>query len=52
MEAVITTAISSTTAAVTDVASDNIPTIMVVFGALVAFGLVLRLVKRLIGRKV
>jgi len=52
MEAAITAAIASTTASVADVATDNIPEIMVVFGALVAFGLILRLVKRLIGRRV
>jgi len=51
MEAAINAGIASTTATVTDVLTTNIPVVLVVFGGLVALGIVLRLVKRVIGRK-
>jgi len=50
MEAAINAGIASTTATVTDVLTTNIPVVLVVFGGLVALGIVLRLVKRVIGR--
>jgi len=43
--------VSTTTSAVGTVMTDNLPTIMVIFGGLVALGLAIRLVKRLIGRR-
>lgn len=51
MEAAIATGIASTTEAVTDVLTTNIPVVLVVFGGLVALGIALRLVKRTIGRR-
>lgn len=47
----INTGIASTTEAVGDVMVDNLPTILGVFGALIALGVILRLVKRVIGRR-
>jgi len=51
MESAITAAIASSTATVTTVATDNLPTVFVVFGSLLALSVILRLVKRLIGRR-
>lgn len=51
METAISTAVASTTAEIVSVLTTNIPVIMVVFAGLVALGLILRLVKRVIGRK-
>jgi len=51
MEAAINTGIASTTEAITDVLTTNIPVVLVVFGGLVALGIALRLVKRTIGRR-
>jgi len=47
----ISAGIASTTDAVGDVLVANLPEILGVFGALVALGLILRLVKRTIGRR-
>jgi len=47
----INAGLASTTEMITDVLTANIPVVMVVFGGLVALGIVLRLVKRTIGRK-
>jgi len=47
----ISDGIATTTSAVGQVMQDNLPAIMVVFGALVALNLIIRLVKRLIGRR-
>lgn len=51
MESAISTGVASTTAAITDVLTTNIPVVMVVFGGLVALGIALRLVRRTIGRR-
>jgi len=51
MEAAINGGIASTTATVTSVLTTNIPVVLVVFGGLVALGIVLRLVQRTIGRR-
>jgi len=51
MEAAINAAIASTTELITDVLATNIPLVMAVFAGLVALGIILRLVKRVIGRK-
>jgi len=51
MDTAINTAIASTTDAVVDILTTNIPVVMVVFGGLVALGIAIRLVKRLVGRK-
>lgn len=51
MEAAINAGIASTTETVTNVLTTNIPEVLIVFGGLVALGIVLRLVKRVIGRK-
>jgi len=49
--AAITDGVATTTAAVGSTMTDNLPSIMVVFGALIALGLIIRLIKRLIGRR-
>lgn len=51
MEAVVSAAISSTTATVTNVLTTNIPVIMVVFAGLVGLAIALRLFQRLVGRR-
>jgi len=51
MEAAINAAVASTTDSITSVLTTNIPEVMLVFAGLVALGIVLRLVKRVIGRK-
>lgn len=51
MEAVIQSAVSTTTATVTNILTTNIPTIMVVFAGLVGLGIALRLISRLVGRR-
>jgi len=43
--------VASTTEGVTTTLATNLPEILVIFGALVALGIVLRLVKRTIGRR-
>jgi len=47
----INTGIASTTEAVGDVLVANLPLVLAVFGGLVALGIILRIVKRVIGRK-
>jgi len=47
----IDTGIASTTEGVTTTLTTNLPEILVIFGALVALGIVLRLVRRTIGRR-
>jgi len=49
METVISTVVASTTATVTDVLVTNLPAVFVIFAGLVALGLILRMVGRLIG---
>jgi len=51
MEAAINAGIASTTDAVTNVLTTNIPLVLAVFGGLVALGIVLRLVRHTIGRR-
>jgi len=51
METAINVGIASTTATVTNVLTTNIPLVLVVFGGLVALGIVLRLVRHTIGRR-
>jgi len=51
MEGAITAAVASTTDSVVDVLTTNIPVVMVVFGGLVALGIVLHLIRRVIGKK-
>jgi len=51
MEAAITGGIASSTEAVTDVLTSNLPAILVVFGALVALAVILRLFGRVVGRR-
>lgn len=48
---VINTAIASTVEAVVDVLTTNLPLVLGVFGALVALGIIIRMVKRYIGRR-
>jgi len=43
--------VASTTEGVTTTLTNNLPEILVIFGALVALGIVLRLVRRTIGRR-
>jgi hypothetical protein len=47
----ITAAVATTTAAVSSSIATNLPVIMVVFGGLVALGIIMRFIKRLIGRR-
>jgi len=47
----ISDGVATTTSAVGTTMSDNLPAIMVVFGALIALGLIIRLIKKLIGRR-
>jgi len=49
--AAISAGVASTTEAVGDVMVDNLPAIFVVFGSLIALGLIIRLIRRLIGRR-
>jgi len=49
MEATISTVVGSTTSTITDVLTTNLPSIFVIFAGLVALGLILRMVGRLIG---
>jgi len=51
MEAAITAGIEAMASTTETVFATNLPTIMVVFGGLVALGVILRIVKRVIGRK-
>jgi len=51
METVITTAISSSTAQITDVLTTTLPVVLAFFGSLVALGIALRLFKKYVGRK-
>lgn len=51
MQTAISTAVASTTAEVVDVLTTNIPVVFVVFAGLIALGLILRLINRVIGRK-
>lgn len=47
----ISAAVATTTDALGDVLVANLPAIFVVFGGLVALNLVIRLIKRLVGRR-
>lgn len=51
MEAMIQTAVASTTETVTDVLTTNIPVIMVIFAGLVGLGIALHFIRRFIGRR-
>jgi len=51
MFAAITAAVATSTNSISDVLTNNLSTIFSVFGALVALNLVIRLIKRLIGRR-
>jgi len=51
MESMVSGAIASTTATVTNVLTTNIPVIMVVFAGLVGLGIALHFVRRFIGRR-
>jgi len=51
MSAAITAAIASTTAEIRDTLNDNVGVILVLFGSLVALGILIRMVKRYVGRK-
>jgi len=51
MEQAIADGVASTTEMVTNVLTTNLPGILAVFGGLVALGIALRIVKRVIGRK-
>jgi len=51
MEQAITAGIDTAVASTTAVLTANIPTVLAVFGGLVALGIALRLVKRTIGRR-
>jgi len=44
--------VASTTEAVGDVLVNNLPAVLGVFGALIALGLIIRVIKKLIGRRV
>jgi len=49
--AAIAAAVATTTNALGQVLTDNLPAIFVVFGGLVGLNLVIRLIKRLVGRR-
>jgi len=51
MEAAITAAIASTSAAITNVVTDNLAVVLVIMGSLIGLGIVLRLLRRAAGRK-
>jgi len=51
MEAAITAAIASTTASISDTLSDNLGVVLAVFGGLVALGILIRLIKKNVGRR-
>jgi len=51
MNEAITASIASTTEAVTEVLTTNLPVVMVVFGGLLALGVILRVVRSVIGRR-
>jgi len=51
MSGAISTAVSSTTAEVVSIFTTNLPVVMVVFAGLVALGIVVRLIKKFVGRK-
>lgn len=51
MEAAISSGIASATEAVTNVLETNLPEILILFGGLVALGVILRVFKRTVGRK-
>lgn len=51
METVVSTAISSTTETVTDVLTTNLPSVMVVFAGLLALGILIRVIKYVLGRR-
>jgi len=51
MDQAITNAVASTTDTVVDVLTTNIPVVMVVFAGLVALGIILHLISRLVGRR-
>lgn len=51
MEEMVNVVVASTTEVVTDVLTTNIPIIAVIFGGLVALGIALHFVSRLIGRR-
>jgi len=51
MPAAIEGAVASTTSTIVDVFTTNLPVVMVVFAGLIGLGIVVRLIKRYIGRK-
>lgn len=51
MQAAISAGVASTTEEVIDVLTTNIPVVMVVFAGLLGLAIVLRLVRKVIGRK-
>lgn len=51
MNAAINAAISTSTAQVTTILTDNLPTVFVVFAGLVGLGIAVRLFKKFVGRK-
>jgi len=51
MEAAINAAVEATASTTTSVLTSNLPEIFVVFAGLLALGIILRLIKRVIGRK-
>jgi len=51
MNDAITTAVSSTTASVVGIFTNNLGTVMAVFAGLIGLGIVVRLVKKFVGRK-
>jgi len=51
MSDAITTAVASTTAEVIAIFTANLPVVMVIFAGLIGLGIVVRLVKKFIGRK-
>jgi len=51
MESAIATAISTTTTAVTNILTTNLPVVFTVFGGLVGLGIAVRLFKKFVGRK-
>lgn len=51
MSGAISTAVASTTSEVVSIFTTNLPVVMVVFAGLIGLGIVVRLVKKFIGRK-
>lgn len=51
MSGAITTAVATTTAEVISIFTTNLPVVMVVFAGLIGLGIVVRLIKKFVGRK-